>query len=141
MKCRWLICFLFKQLLSSIVGTKRVVFVGDKDQLPSVGPGNVFGDMITASAFPITKLTTIHRQGDDSSIITLAHSINEDQNTNLLFQKTKNYSFIPCPPAQVGRAIERIVVVSLLLKKALPKDLILEFLSAMLLVVLVELPI
>ena len=120
--------FLFKQLLSSIVGTKRVVFVGDKDQLPSVGPGNVFGDMITASAFPITKLTTIHRQGDDSSIITLAHSINEDQNTNLLFQKTKNYSFISCPPAQVGRAIEQIV--NYAIKKGFAKDDI-QVLSAM----------
>ncbi|KRL63489.1 ATP-dependent RecD-like DNA helicase [Lactobacillus psittaci] len=120
--------FLFKQLLSSIVGTKRVVFVGDKDQLPSVGPGNIFGDMITVAAFPITKLTTIHRQGDDSSIITLAHSINEDQNTNLLFQKTKNYSFIPCPPDQVGRAIEQIV--NYAVKKGFDQDDI-QVLSAM----------
>ena len=57
--------FLFKQLLSSINQIRHIVFVGDKDQLPSVGAGNVFSDLIKSKAFPTTILKEIHRQGDD----------------------------------------------------------------------------
>ncbi|RMC48713.1 ATP-dependent RecD-like DNA helicase [Lactobacillus sp. ESL0228] len=101
--------FLFKQLVSSINETKHVVFVGDKDQLPSVGPGNVFGDLIKADVFPTTVLKQIHRQGDDSSIITLAHAINEGQDQQVLFTKTQNYSFISCPPHEVDHVVSQIV--------------------------------
>lgn len=54
--------FLFKQLLSGINSTKRIVFVGDQDQLPSVGAGNIFSDLIKSDAFPTTRLQVIHRQ-------------------------------------------------------------------------------
>lgn len=101
--------FLFKQLISSINQTKHVVFVGDKDQLPSVGPGNVFSDLIKSQALPTTVLTQIHRQGDDSSIITLAHDINEGTDQDAMFQKTKNYSFISCPPHEIGHVVSQIV--------------------------------
>ena len=93
--------FLFKQLLSGINSTKRIVFVGDKDQLPSVGAGNVFSDLISSGAFPTTKLQVIHRQGEDSSIIKLAHAINDEEAEETIFNKTKNYSFIPCQPSLV----------------------------------------
>lgn len=112
--------FLFKLLLRGIQDTKRIVFVGDKDQLPSVGAGNIFGDLISSQAFPTTKLETIHRQGDESSIITLAHAINNGEGENLIFEKTKNYSFIPCTSNQVGQAIDQIV--SLALKRGFNKD-------------------
>ncbi|MDF7672102.1 ATP-dependent RecD-like DNA helicase [Lactobacillus sp. ESL0701] len=101
--------FLFKQLISSINQTKHVVFVGDKDQLPSVGPGNVFSDLIKSQVLPTTVLTQIHRQGDDSSIITLAHDINEGTDQDAMFQKTKNYSFISCPPHEIGHVVSQIV--------------------------------
>ncbi|MCX8721170.1 MULTISPECIES: ATP-dependent RecD-like DNA helicase [unclassified Lactobacillus] len=101
--------FLFKQLISSINDTKHIVFVGDKDQLPSVGAGNVFSDLIKAKAFPTTVLKRIHRQGDDSSIITLAHDINEGEDQQSLFTKTKNYSFISCPPHEVDHVVSQIV--------------------------------
>lgn len=101
--------FLFKQLVNSIDQTKHVVFVGDKDQLPSVGPGNVFSDLIKADVFPTTVLEQIHRQGDDSSIITLAHAINEGQNPQIIFKKTKNYSFISCPTHEVDHVVQQIV--------------------------------
>lgn len=101
--------FLFKQLISSINDTKHIVFVGDKDQLPSVGAGNVFSDLIKANAFPTTVLKQIHRQGDDSSIITLAHDINEGEDQQSLFTKTKNYSFISCPPHEVDHVVSQIV--------------------------------
>lgn len=112
--------FLFKQLISSINQTRHIVFVGDKDQLPSVGAGNVFSDLIKSHAFPTTILKEIHRQGDDSTIITLAHDVNEGSNQNSLFQKTKNYSFIPCQANLVGDAVGQIV--ELALKRGFSKD-------------------
>ncbi|CCI87176.1 ATP-dependent RecD-like DNA helicase [Lactobacillus gigeriorum] len=112
--------FLFEQLLSAINLTSHIVFVGDKDQLPSVGAGNVFADLIKSKAFPTTILTQIHRQGDDSTIITLAHDINEGNSDERIFNKTKNYSFIPCQTAQVSEAVGQIV--NLALKKGFEKD-------------------
>ena len=112
--------FLFKQLLSGINSTKRIVFVGDKDQLPSVGAGNVFGDLISSRAFPTTRLQVIHRQGEDSSIIKLAHAINDEEAEETIFNKTKNYSFIPCQPSLVGDAIDQIV--NLAIKRGFKKD-------------------
>ncbi|EFG56096.1 ATP-dependent RecD-like DNA helicase [Lactobacillus amylolyticus] len=112
--------FLFKQLVSSINQTRHIVFVGDKDQLPSVGAGNVFSDLIKSHAFPTTILKQIHRQGDDSTIITLAHDVNDGKNQDELFKKTKNYSFIPCQPQLVGEAVGQIV--ELALKRGFSKD-------------------
>ena len=112
--------FLFKQLLSGINSTKRIVFVGDKDQLPSVGAGNIFSDLISSGAFPTTKLQVIHRQGEDSSIIKLAHAINDEEAEETIFNKTKNYSFIPCQPSLVGDAIDQIV--NLAIKRGFKKD-------------------
>lgn len=112
--------FLFKQLLLSINDTRHLVFVGDKDQLPSVGAGNVFSDLIKSQAFPTTILKQIHRQGDDSTIITLAHDVNEGKDQQALFKKTKNYSFISCRPELVGDAVGQIV--KLALKRGFAKD-------------------
>lgn len=112
--------FLFKQLISAIKQTKHIVFVGDKDQLPSVGPGNVFSDLIKSRAFPTTILQEIHRQGNNSTIITLAHDVNQGQKQQALFTKTKNYSFIPCKPQLVGQAVGQIV--QLALKRGFAKD-------------------
>lgn len=112
--------FLFKMLIESIDTTKHIVFVGDQDQLPSVGAGNVFSDLIASEAFPTTRLNVIHRQRDDSSIISLAHAINEDRAEEVIFSKTKNYSFIPCSSSQIAPAIEQIVTYAL--KKGFDKD-------------------
>lgn len=120
--------FLFKQLLASIHDTRHIVFVGDKDQLPSVGAGNIFSDLIKSQAFPTTILKQIHRQGDDSTIITLAHDVNEGKDQQALFKKTKNYSFISCRPELVGDAVGQIV--ELALKRGFAKDDI-QVLSAM----------
>ena len=120
--------FLFKQLLSSINQTRHIVFVGDKDQLPSVGAGNVFSDLIKSHAFPTTVLKQIHRQGDESTIITLAHDVNEGRDQQALFKKTKNYSFISCRPELVGDAVGQIV--KLALKRGFDKDDV-QVLSAM----------
>jgi len=63
-------------LLKAIPDSARVIFVGDVNQLPSVGPGNVLKDMICSQTIPVTILTEIFRQAAGSRIITNAHLIN-----------------------------------------------------------------
>lgn len=63
-------------LFRAIPTGSTVVIVGDPDQLPSVGPGNVLNDLIDADICPVTKLTKIFRQGDGSGIILAAHAVN-----------------------------------------------------------------
>lgn len=100
--------FLFKKLIGAVNETKHLVFVGDKDQLPSVGAGNVFADLIKSGAFATTKLEHIHRQVSSSTIIDLAHAVNTGRDEQRLFQKTANYSFIPAQPGQVTEAVVKI---------------------------------
>ena len=51
----------------------QIILVGDEDQLPSVGPGQIFKDLIDSKAIPRVNLTEVYRQQDGSSIIDLAH--------------------------------------------------------------------
>lgn len=68
--------FLMKRLLDSILDGTRVVIVGDEDQLPSVGPGYVLGDLIASNILPVIRLKEIHRQAKNSHIVKLATAIN-----------------------------------------------------------------
>ncbi len=67
---------LMESLLKAIKNGARLILIGDSDQLPSVGAGNVLGDLIESGAFPVIRLTEIYRQSDESLIITNAHRIN-----------------------------------------------------------------
>lgn len=67
---------ILQSLLKAITVGTRVVLVGDINQLPSVGPGNVLKDIINSEAFPVLKLTKIYRQSYNSDIIQNAHKIN-----------------------------------------------------------------
>ena len=67
---------LFYHLLKAVRSTTRIIMVGDKDQLPSVGAGNVLRDLIESKRIHTTQLINIYRQGEDSLIITNAHLIN-----------------------------------------------------------------
>jgi len=67
---------LFYHLLKSLRSTTRLILVGDKDQLPSVGAGNVLRDLINSNRIHTTLLVNIYRQGNDSLIISNAHLIN-----------------------------------------------------------------
>lgn len=67
---------LFAKLLTAIPSSTSLIIVGDVDQLPSVGPGNVLSDLITSSVIPTARLTEIFRQAKDSSIIINAHRVN-----------------------------------------------------------------
>ncbi len=66
-------------LLKAVPGGCRVIFVGDKDQLPSVGAGSVLSDMIRSECLPVVKLENVFRQAEVSSIVLNAHKINRGQ--------------------------------------------------------------
>jgi exodeoxyribonuclease V alpha subunit len=75
--------YVFNALINAIDHGGRLIIVGDKDQLPSVGAGNVLADVMKSGIFPIMELTEIYRQGAESYIITNAHRINKGQMPNL----------------------------------------------------------
>ena len=76
-ECSMIDIILMNSLLKAIPGTMRLILVGDIDQLPSVGAGNVLRDIIDSGAFPVIRLTRIFRQAQTSRIIMNAHRINE----------------------------------------------------------------
>lgn len=76
---------LFTALISAVNQGTHLVLVGDCDQLPSVGPGQVFYDLLAAEGIPQRQLKHIYRQSSHSSIIPLAHRINEGTVTQELF--------------------------------------------------------
>ncbi len=66
-------------LLRAVSQNTQVLFIGDKDQLPAVGAGNVFGDLINSKTVPVFHLTKIFRQAEASFIIRYAHEINKGE--------------------------------------------------------------
>ena len=70
---------LAQQLVQAIPQRAAVIFVGDADQLPSVGPGRVLCDIIASGTLPVVSLTEIFRQAAESRIVTGAHRINQGQ--------------------------------------------------------------
>jgi exodeoxyribonuclease V alpha subunit len=70
---------LMSKLLQALPARSHVIFVGDVDQLPSVGPGAVLSDVIRSGAVPVVRLTEIFRQASSSRIIVNAHRINSGQ--------------------------------------------------------------
>ena len=85
--------FLMHNLLKSIKVGTRLILVGDVDQLPSVGAGNVLKDLINSQLIKVVKLKDIFRQGAESLIITNAHRINNGE-MPFLNQKNKDFYFI-----------------------------------------------
>jgi exodeoxyribonuclease V alpha subunit len=75
-ECSMIDAPLMRSLLEALPDRARVIFVGDVDQLPSVGPGAVLRDLIGSGVVPTVRLTTIFRQAEGSLIITNAHRIN-----------------------------------------------------------------
>lgn len=84
---------LMQNLLKAIKLGTRLIIVGDVDQLPSVGAGNVLKDLIESEYIKVVRLKEIFRQGSESLIVTNAHRINEGQ-MPLLNQKDKDFFFI-----------------------------------------------
>lgn len=93
----WLANHLFK----AVPDDMQVLLVGDEDQLPSVGPGQVLSDLYSSNLIPFVKLNEVYRQKEGSKIIQLAHLIKNDVCTIKDLEKDKDFSFIPCKEHQI----------------------------------------
>ena len=84
--------FLMRSLLRALRGGTRLILVGDADQLPSVGAGNVLSDMLSSGVIPSARLTVIFRQSEQSDIVTNAHRINRGE-MPVLNRKNSDFFF------------------------------------------------
>ncbi|RDU35095.1 ATP-dependent RecD-like DNA helicase [Neobacillus piezotolerans] len=100
----WLAHQLFKALPESI----QVILVGDEDQLPSVGPGQVLKDLLRSERIPTVRLTDIYRQAEGSSIIRLAHEIKNGSLPADLSAPQPDRSFIKCNGNQIAQVVEKV---------------------------------
>ncbi|MEI5989192.1 RecD/TraA family helicase [Enterococcus termitis] len=101
----WLANTLFKAIPTNM----QVIFVGDKDQLPSVGPGQVLHDLMQINEIPQRELTEIYRQGDGSSIIPLAHEIKQGKLPQDFTVNQKDRSFFPSDVYHIETYVRQIV--------------------------------
>ncbi len=100
----WLANQLFKSLPDSI----QVVIVGDEDQLPSVGPGQVLKDLLNCGEIPTVRLVDIYRQSEGSSIIDLAHAIKSRHLPEDLMTPREDRRFFSCRQAQIVEAVGQV---------------------------------
>jgi exodeoxyribonuclease V alpha subunit len=84
---------LMNYLLKAVAEGTRLILVGDVDQLPSVGPGNVLRDIIDSESVPVVRLNEIFRQAQESLIVVNAHRINNGE-APILDQKQKDFFFM-----------------------------------------------
>ena len=101
--------WLANQLLRAVPSGMQVLLVGDKDQLPSVGPGQVLHDLLASQKVPSMELNEIYRQGDGSSIITLAHSIKNGELPADFLKPQRDRSFFNCSTFQIEEVIRQVV--------------------------------
>lgn len=105
--------WLANQLLSNISSNSKLLIVGDADQLPSVSPGQVLADLLKIPLLPQTKLEKIYRQGEDSTIVTLASQIQKGALPIDFVEKKADRSYFEVRSEQIPQMIERIVEVAI----------------------------
>ncbi len=98
---------LMDALLSALKGDCRLVLVGDPDQLPSVGPGNLLADLVHSGVIPAVRLTEVFRQAQESDIVMNAHSVNRGILPPLYNKPNGDFFFLRRTDPQ--RAVETIV--------------------------------
>ena len=84
------------QLFKAIDRGTKIILVGDADQLPAIGPGDILNDLILSKEIRTIKLTKIHRQSQESNIISLAHSINEGRVPYDILEDYDDREFTAC---------------------------------------------
>ena len=105
---------LMHSLLLAVTAGTRLILVGDENQLPSVGPGNVLRDIIRSGCFPVVELKKIFRQASESDIVVNAHKINRGEQVTIN-NKSRDFFFLKREDANV------IISVALtLIQKKLP---------------------
>lgn len=124
-ECSMLDMVLTYSLLKAVPETAQVVFVGDVDQLPSVGPGNILRDLIDSGVVPVARLTQVFRQAAESLIITNAHRINQGQFPTLPApSENKDCAFVKAEePEEVAEKIVAVVAKSLPKRGYAPGDI------------------
>ena len=95
---------LFSKLLRALPAHAHLLLVGDVDQLPSVGPGSVLGDIIRSGVVPVVRLTEIFRQAQGSRIISNAHRINAGQLPDLEGSASSDFFFIEREEVEATRS-------------------------------------
>jgi exodeoxyribonuclease V alpha subunit len=109
-ECSMIDIMLMYSLLRAVPDSMRLILVGDVDQLPSVGAGNVLRDMIDSGCFPVVRLTRIFRQAQTSRIIMNAHRINHGQMPDLSNGKHTDFFFMEREaPEEAASAIVELV--------------------------------
>lgn len=93
-ECSMIDILLFYNLMKAIPSSMRLILVGDIDQLPSVGAGNVLRDIIDSQRIPVVRLTRIFRQAQSSRIVINAHAINAGQFPNISNGHDSDFFFI-----------------------------------------------
>ena len=115
-ECSMIDIVLLNSLLKAVPEHMRLILVGDIDQLPSVGAGNVLRDMIDSEVFPVIRLTRIFRQAQTSRIIMNAHRINAGKMPDLSNGKASDFFFMEKEePESIHETIVKLV------KENLPK--------------------
>ena len=101
--------WLAHQLLKAVPEDAQLIFVGDQDQLPPVGPGQVLRDLLESKRIPTVELTEIYRQSSGSSIIELAHQMKKGKLPEDITAKTADRSFIKAGADQIPSVVEKVV--------------------------------
>ncbi len=115
-ECSMIDIILMNALLKAIPAHMRLILVGDIDQLPSVGAGNVLRDIMESGQFPVIRLTKIFRQAQTSRIIMNAHNINSGKMPDISNGKNTDFFFIQKEePEEAAAEIVKLV------KKNLPR--------------------
>ena len=105
--------WLANQLLSNISSNSKILIVGDADQLPSVSPGQVLADLLKIPLLPQTKLTKIYRQGEDSTIVTLASQIQQGLLPADFTEKKADRSYFEASGEYIPDMIKKIVAAAI----------------------------
>lgn len=106
---------LMHSLLLAVTAGTRLILVGDENQLPSVGPGNVLKDIIRSGCFPVVELKKIFRQASESDIVVNAHKINRGEQVTIN-NKSRDFFFLKRYDADI---IIRVVIA--LIQEKLPR--------------------
>ncbi len=102
--------FLMKSLTNAVKNGARLILTGDKDQLPSVGAGNVLADIIGSGCFDVVHLTEVYRQAAESLIITNAHRINSGEMPVLNVKDNDFFFDRKSDPAEILETVTDMVV-------------------------------
>lgn len=99
--------WLFYNLVKACKSVRKILLIGDEDQLPSVGPGCVLKDLIASNQFPVIRLAKIFRQSEGSDVVTLAHEMIEGKAS--ILENASDVAFFPCQNYEVKDVVLTVV--------------------------------